>query len=521
MINEPASNLATKFVDAEGVTIGSSLMLRERTEISGASRFQIATVLPVDPASNDYGLTVRDPYSTVIVSRLGQTLFVQLDPGHLLGNVGISGTPTVTANAGSGSFTVQLDPGHTLGAITNTGFNVNNSPTVTANVGTGTMAVFFDQSNPSVKANAGTGSFNVQFDPGHTLGKIDAGLGTFNVQLDPGHQLGNIGTLTSVTNTVNVQLDPGHTLGSISTLGSITNTVAVFFSPANPSVNATFAAASIEVIPTTGSRKTMDDAAAAQRVLIVGSQTNASLTINGTITGITNSINAYIGATAGTLGVRIGQVDGTVAVYFSPSNPSVSATFSAASIEVIPTTGSRKITDDSHAAMRVLIAGSQTAASLTINGTLTGITNSLNVYLGATAGTLWVKPDPAGTYFTNGAHTAGIFTVSGSTSGISVSGVNLVAPSASYNFKVFAYSIQTTGIVSVVPKFVNGSGASQTEFWRPLATANQTASTPIGANMAVAPPGYIFATGTNTSLNLLLDTATLVHYSVSYIKESA
>jgi hypothetical protein len=97
----------------------------------------------------------------------------------------------------------------------------------------------------------------------------------------------------------------------------------------------------------------------------------------------------------------------------------------------------------------------------------------------------------------------------------------LIAPSASYNFKIFAYSIQTTGIVSVTPKFVNGAGGGQTEFWRPLATANQTSSTPIGANMAVPPPSYLFATGTNTSLNLLLDTSTLVHYSVSFIKESA
>lgn len=158
--------------------------------------------------------------------------------------------------------------------------------------------------------------------------------------------------------------------------------------------------------------------------------------------------------------------------------------------------------------------------TMTINGTVTGITNSIAVHVLSTGGTLIVKPDPAGTFFTNNASTVNIFTVSGSTSGVSLSGVQLVAPSANASFKVFAFSLQTTGIVSVVARFTNGGG-SATEFWRALVTSNQTSSTPIGANLAVQPPGYLFATGTSTTLALHLDTATLVHYSVSYIKESA
>lgn len=121
---------------------------------------------------------------------------------------------------------------------------------------------------------------------------------------------------------------------------------------------------------------------------------------------------------------------------------------------------------------------------------------------------------------TNIQATAGIFTVSGSTSGGTTSGVTLVAPSASYNFKVFAYSLQSTGIVSERWRFTNGAG-SETELWRPLVTAVETTSTPKGANMAVSPPGFIFATGTNTTLALKSDSGSLVHYSVSYIKESA
>lgn len=117
--------------------------------------------------------------------------------------------------------------------------------------------------------------------------------------------------------------------------------------------------------------------------------------------------------------------------------------------------------------------------------------------------------------------TTSIFTVAGSTSGGTTSGVTLVSPSANYNFKVFAFSLQTTGIVSEVFRFTNGSGGSPTEFWRGLVTAASTTSAPIGANLAVQPPGFLFATGTSTTLALKTDTGSLVHYSVSYIKESA
>lgn len=217
--------------------------------------------------------------------------------------------------------------------------------------------------------------------------------------------------------------------------------------------------------------------------------------LTGTLTGITNSINVYLGGTAGTIGARVGQIDGTVAVYFSPANPSVFVSNSP---------------------------------------TITGITNSINVHLLSTGGTLGVRvgqvdgtvavqfsqSNPAvNAQFGNIGHTASIFTVSGSTS---TAGNNtVVSPSASYNFKVFAYSIQTTGLVSIAPRFTTGASAGATELWRPLITAASTTSSPVGANLAVTPPGFIFATGSNTTLSLYLDAATLVHYSVSYIKESA
>lgn len=543
----------------------------------------VAAVQQTDPASNVQGIVVRDVNTSAIVSRLGTTIFVNLDPGHTLGSISSIGSTvgiyvdatqgTLAVQLKAGTLAVQLDPGHTLGNISSLGSITNTvavffspaNPAVAATFA-GTAAVYFDQSNPNVKANAGTGTFNVQFDPGHELG-----------------------SLKGINNSINVHLgSTGGTLGV--RVGQIDGSVAVFFSPANPTVNATFSAASLEVVPTTGSRKTMDDAAAAQRVLLVGSQTNASLAISGTLTGITNSINVYLGATAGTLGVRVGQIDGSVAVYFSPANPSVSATFSAASIEVIPTTGSRKITDDAAAALRVLVVGSQTNASLVVSGTVTanagsgtltvafdpghelgtikgnsntltvflpdtghtlgkvdagvgtfgvnlgkvdgtvqvildtrssisGIQSSISVHLLSTAGSLAVKIDP-GYNVVNTSSTIIIpITTAGSTAGVSVSGTTIAGPTSSRVLKIYAFSLTTTAQTSLTAKFTNGAGTSPTLYYEMALQAPAQGIS--GANMAVTPPGYLFATASGGTLSLLLDSASKVHYMVSYFEESA
>lgn len=309
--------------------------------------------------------------------------------------------------------------------------------------------------------------------------------------------------------------------------------------------------------------------------------------VNGTIqvSGITASINVHVLSTGGTIRTKL--------------DPESVISGIQSTIQVVEFTSSgSKVADETYDAKRVLIAGSHTAASLLISGqrtagtnvplivntdgaikvydittgtiatvtAVTGITNSIQVHLLSTAGTIHVRladnsaglatDDLGWTPGTDVGHpimalfddtatdsvdegdagilrmtanrnlyvhtdsTASIFTVSGSTSGVSPSGVTLVSPSANASFKVFAFSLQTTGIVSTVARFTNGAG-SATEFWRGLVTANQTSSTPLGANLAVSPPSFLFATGVSTTLALHLDNASLVHYSVSYFKESA
>jgi len=305
-------------------------------------------------------------------------------------------------------------------------------------------------------------------------------------------------------------------------------TMAVYFDRSNPSVNI----GSPTIAGITNS--------VAVHVLSTGGTINVALkpgtlavsldpgTTLGAISGIGSSVAAHILSTNGTMAVNIGKVDGTVTVRFDPG---------------------------------------YTQMNVGTVGAVTNITNSIGVHVLSTGGTLQVKIDPAsagigrddvafvagtgmGTpmmgFFDDTAtdsvdegdigvlrmtgnriqmvhtdSTASIFTVSGSTSGVSASGVTLVAPSASYSFKVYAFSIQTTGVVSCVARFTNGAG-SATEFWRALVTSNQTSSAPVGANLSTGGAGQpLFATGVNTTLALHLDTATLVHYSVSYTKESA
>ena len=204
-----------------------------------------------------------------------------------------------------------------------------------------------------------------------------------------------------------------------------------------------------------------------------------------------STIATYIHSTAGTLSIKAN--DGTFAVYFSPSEP-----------------------------------------------TIKGITNTIGVYVHSTAGTIAIgaKDGTFAVYFNpanpkvsigsdivavNAQHTASIAaaggTVSGSTSVVSVSGQTIISPEASRSIKVYAIGITTTAQVHLTARFTNGAGTSPTEYWR---YALQAPSQGIaGANLSVTPPGYLFATAANTTLSLLLDSASLVHYSVAYFKEAA
>ena len=146
--------------------------------------------------------------------------------------------------------------------------------------------------------------------------------------------------------------------------------------------------------------------------------------------------------------------------------------------------------------------------------------NISQVY-GTTNGTLQVRIDPGYAVVNTSATIVIPSTVSGQYAGNSASGLTLVGPTSGRAIKVCSYSLSTTGISSIFARFTNGRDValSPTEFWR--VALQSPASVASGANFGVSPPGFLFATAAGSTLSLVLDSGTLVHYSVSFFEESA
>jgi hypothetical protein len=238
-----------------------------------------------------------NPANPAVAASFSGSVAVYFDPS--VPNINVANSPTVVANAGTGTLTVRLDPGYTLGNVL-----VTNTPTVTANAGTGTMTV--------------------KTDPGYTLGSVGLNAGTNNI--------GDVDVLTLpalVAGTANIgdvdvltlpALPTGsNTIGAVTLSGNltgVTNTVGVFFDRANPSVSIGGASSSIGIFFDRG---------------------NPAMNITSIAAGDTNIGNVDVvtlpALVAGT--ANIGDVDivsgtltsitNTIAVYFDRGNPTVTA----------------------------------------------------------------------------------------------------------------------------------------------------------------------------------------------------
>lgn len=98
----------------------------------------------------------------------------------------------------------------------------------------------------------------------------------------------------------------------------------------------------------------------------------------------------------------------------------------------------------------------------------------------------------------------------------SSSGNNTLVAAGTNKLKVYAFSLTTTSTTAMTCIFQSGAGG--TELWRVVLQAPTSVST--GANLAVTPPAYLFATASATLLNLNLSSANAVHYSISYYDEA-
>lgn len=239
---------------------------------------------------------------------------------------------------------------------------------------------------------------------------------------------------------------------------------------------------------------------------------------------------------AGSAQVQIAGSSGSIAVYFDRGNPSVSIGGSTGSLAVYFDRGNPSVNIQSQTStINVALDPGHTLGNI---ATLTSVTNTVAVYFdrgnpsvtvaNVGTGSIGVFYSPSNpsvsisnspTVITNAGATASIFTVSGSAAGVGLGGNTIISPSANYSFKIFAFQLTSTAQTNLLAKFTNGASSGPTEFWRmPLWAPAQGV---MGGNLAVSPPGYLWATGTSTTLALLLDSASLVHYSVSYFKETS
>lgn len=108
------------------------------------------------------------------------------------------------------------------------------------------------------------------------------------------------------------------------------------------------------------------------------------------------------------------------------------------------------------------------------------------------------------------------FTIVNATGTASSSGNNTIVAAGTNKLKVFAFSLSTTSTTAVTCTFKDG--ASGSNLWTVVLQAPTSVST--GANLAITPPTYLFATSTATLLNLNLSGAISVVWSVSYFDQS-
>ena len=243
---------------------------------------------------------------------------------------------------------------------------------------------------------------------------------------------------------------------------------------------------------------------------------------------------------------RVAQATaGTFAVYFDPANPAVNIGSGSFSVYLSSTAGTLHVKIDpssvlsgvlSSVSVHVLSTGGTLQVKTDPSSTLSGIISSVAVYFdrGNPTVTANVGTGSSAVYFSssnpkvnlgtdvlNVSHTAIVpQTASGSVSSQGGAGLNtVVSPEASRVIKVYAFSLTTTGQVNNNVRFTNGSSGGGGEAWRVALEA--PAQGIAGANLAVTPPGYLFAMASNTTVALYLGEASLVHYSVAYFKESA
>lgn len=177
-----------------------------------------------------------------------------------------------------------------------------------------------------------------------------------------------------------------------------------------------------------------------------------------------------------------------------------------------PASGSLAVSNSTASNLKAEVVGTGTfavQAAATLAAETTKVIGTVNVAAAQTIATT-----NAGTFAVQNNSTGKtLLTASGSCAS---SGNNTLIAAGTNKLKVFAFSLTTTSTTAVTCIFQ--SGASGTELWRVVLQAPTGVN--VGANLAVTPPAWLFATASATLLNLNLSSGQTVHYSVAYYDEA-
>lgn len=264
--------------------------------------------------------------------------------------------------------------------------------------------------------------------------------------------------------------------------------------------------------------------AAAPLPVTVISATLGTVTIGGNVN--------VASATLGTVAVSLTTTGVTVNNAGSINVNVATATLGTVAISGTVSLSSTAVTLSNAGSINVNVA-TATLGTVTITGTVTPSTtsstinnavgNPVNVSLTSTAVTV------AGTVSLSSTKVTVDNAISLSNSGVTVSiGRTLTSTSGFLNsvtagtlatgsarIKVYGFSLTTTFAGEVICIFHSGG----LELWR-VDLAPGTSGSMAGANLAVAPPGFLFASRSGTAVTLSLSTAAIVHYSLSYFDEA-
>lgn len=246
---------------------------------------------------------------------------------------------------------------------------------------------------------------------------------------------------------------------------------------------------------------------------------SAGLNVTPTTTAstITNAVGnpVNVSLTSTIVTAQLSSVSSVVTVHISPTASVVTVKSSVAgfNVNIATATLGTVVTSMSSTIVTAQISATSSVVTAHLSPTTTRV--SVTMITGVNGVSAGVGASDSGTQRIVLANDMGR-TLTGATGSISATWTSIFTPSN--KCKVYAFSFTTTSASEVTVIVADGAFTTAKEKWR--ATLMAPAGASAGANLAVAPPAYIFSSRSTSAITISLSTAVLVHYSLSFFDEA-